>query len=209
MLYVIFYLSILITPILIYYYFFNIEKLSTININNNGKSIIEFSIISNLLVFLSLYFFYTFPFYYNSFVEIKKFNLKKFFIYAFLLLIFIVLSFLEIVNFDNYGGGIIYKISKIINFNLLFYVSAYFGLVLIMLNFNLNNLLIYLCIIFAFPVSIVYQKYFDPLLILVLTTITTSGLLNKIIMENKINLIILFSYFGLFLLASNYYYYYY
>ena len=207
MLYVIFYLLILITPILIYYYFFNIEKLSTININNNGKSILKFSIISNLLVFLSLYFFYTLPFYYGSFIKIKKLNLKKFFIYALLLLIFIVMSFLETVNFGNYGGGVIYKTSKMINFNLLFYVSAYFGLVMIMLNLNFNNLLVYLCIIFAFPVSIIYQKYFDPLLILVLTTITTSGQLNKIIAENKINLIILFSYFSLFLLTSNYYYY--
>lgn len=199
-------LLILIAPLLIYYYFFNIEKLSTINVNNEGKSIFEFSIITNLFVFLSLYFFYTIPFYLSSLIEIKKLSLKKIFTYAFLLVIFIVLGFLETVNFDNYGGGVIYKISKITNFNLLFYIFAYFGLILIMLNLNSNNLLIYLCIIFAFPVAIVYQKYFDPLLILVLTTITTNGQLNKIIEKKKINLFVLFSYFGLFLLASNYYY---
>ena len=49
---------ILITPIIIYYfYFFNIQKLSNINIDNGGKSIFEFSIYTNFLVFLSLYFF--------------------------------------------------------------------------------------------------------------------------------------------------------
>ena len=40
---------------------------------------------------------------------------------------------------------------------------------------------------FLFPVALIYQKYFDPLLILVLTTITTGGQLNEII--EKINLI--------------------
>ena len=198
---------ILITPIVIYYfYFFNIQKLSNINIDNEGKSIFEFSIYTNFLVFLSLYFFYTIPFYVNSFFEIKNISLAKFLIYVIIFIIFISFGFFEIVNFDNYGGGIFYKISKIIHFNLFFYLFAYFGLVLIMQNINSNNLLIYLCIIFAFPVTIVYQKYFDPLLILLLTTITLGGQLNRIIEENKMNLIIIFTYFGLFLLGTNFYY---
>ncbi len=198
---------ILITPIIIYYfYFFNIQKLSNINIDNEGRSIFEFSIYTNFIVFLSLYFFYTIPFYVNSFFEIKNVSLAKFSIYVFFLIIFVSFGLLEIVNFDNYGGGIFYKISKIINFDLFFYLFAYFGLVLIMQNINSNNLLIYLCIIFAFPVTIVYQKYFDPLLILSLTTITLGGQLNKIIEENKMNLTVIFTYFGLFLLGTNFYY---
>lgn len=203
-LFTILYLLILFLPLLIYYYyFFSIQKLPNISDDNDGKLIF---IISNFFVFLSLYFFYTLPFYLNSILKIKKISLKKTSICLFLFLIFLFLSFNNIISFDKYGGGIIFKISKIIKFELLFYISAFFGLLLLLFNFNKNNLIVYFCIIFAFPVTVIYQKYFDPLLILSLTTITVGGQLNKIIREGKLNLFVLFSYFSLFLIATNFHY---
>tara|TARA_B100000900_G_scaffold354428_1_gene323126 strand:- start:3053 stop:4297 length:1245 start_codon:yes stop_codon:yes gene_type:complete len=201
------YLTAIFVPYFIYYYFVLIQYLSNYELNNNQDSIFKFSVISNILVFLSLYFFYTIPFYFNVFKTFKKiFTIRKLLICISALIVFVFIVFFNPINFNEFGGGIFFKISKIFNNNLLFYFSAYFGFLLLLLNLNLNNFIIYLCIAFSFPVAIIYQKYFDPLLILSLTTITIGGQLNKIIGENKINLIILFLYFGLFLLGSNFYY---
>ena len=200
------YLSILFLPYLIYYYLFLSKNFINFELDNNQKTIFSFSIFSNIFVFLSLYFFYTLPFYFSSFNKIISINNKKISIILILLIVFLIISFFDPVNFTLYGGGIFYKISTILGYDIFFYISVYFGLILLLLNLNFNNFIIYICIIFLFPVALIYQKYFDPLLILVLTTITTGGQLNEIIEKNKLNLITLFLYFGIFLIASNIYY---
>ena len=200
------YLSILFLPYLIYYYLFFSKNFTNFELEINQKSVFKFSIFSNILIFLSLYFFYTLPFYFNSFNKIITINIKKISIILVLLIFFLIIGFFDPVNFNLYGGGIFYKISTILGYDILFYISAYLGLLLLLLNLNFNNFIIYICIIFLFPVALIYQKYFDPLLILTLTTITTGGQLNEIIEKNKLNLITLFLYFGIFLIASNIYY---
>ncbi len=200
------YLSILFIPYIIYYYFVFDNNFANFEFDSNQKLVFNFSILSNIFVFLSLYFFYTLPFYFNFFKKRITINFKKISIIIFLLIVFLIINYIDPVNFDLYGGGIFYKISSTLGYNILFYTSVYLGLLLLMLNLNFNNFIIYLCIIFSFPVALLYQKYFDPLLILVLTTITTGGQLNKIIEKNKLNLITFFLYFGIFLIASNIYY---
>ena len=200
------YLSILFLPFFIYYFFFIIKNFKNFEFDNNQKLVFNFSILSNIFVFLSLYFFYTIPFYLNSLKRVITINLKKKLILISLLIVFLITSLIDPVNFGLYGGGILYKISTILGYDILFYISIYLGLLLLLLNINFNNFIIYLCIIFSFPVVILYQKYFDPLLILVLTTITTGGQLNEIIEKNKLNLITFFFYFGIFLIVSNIYY---
>ena len=106
----------------------------------------------------------------------------------------------------SYGGGVFYKISEIVNFKYLFYITVFFGYILISKNFNRNNLIIYFCIIFAFPFAIIYQKYFDPMLILSIVALTKSDKFNKIIDSNKINAKLVFIYYFLFWIASNFYY---
>ena len=80
------------------------------------------------------------------------------------------------------------------------------GTLLILINLNKNNFIVYLCLIFAFPTIIIYQKYFDPLLIMAVLTLTKDGMLNRILNLNKINLIYIYSYFIFFLIISNLYY---
>ena len=56
-----------------------------------------------------------------------------------------------------------------------------------------------MCLIFAFPTIIIYQKYYDPLLIMTILTLTKGGILNQILNLNKVNLIYIYGYFIFFL----------
>ena len=103
------------------------------------------------------------------------------------------------------------KIANLNNTNPLLFLSSISFVSLIVLDFffkekRFENYSLLIILILTFPIYTIYQKYFDPLLILVLTTITTGGQLNEIIEKNKLNLITLFLYFGIFLIASNIYY---
>ena len=80
------------------------------------------------------------------------------------------------------------------------------GTLLILINLNKNNFIVYLCLLFAFPTIIIDQKYFDPLLIMTILTLTKGGMLNQILNLNRINLIYIYSYFIFFLIISNLYY---
>ena len=71
---------------------------------------------------------------------------------------------------------------------------------------NTNNIIVYICLILAFPTVIVYQKYYDPLLILTILTITEKGTINELVQMVKVNLKFLYLYFFSFLILCNLYY---
>ena len=98
------------------------------------------------------------------------------------------------------------KISLISNIYEIFFLTSFFGALLLSLNININNFIIYLCLIFAFPTILIYQKYYDPLLILTLFTLTKEGIINKFITKQEININYLYLYFFIFLISSNIYY---
>jgi len=199
----IFLIIIIFIPFIIYYYYF--FKVNIVYSDFN-KNTFDINILNNILIFSSLYLFYTIPFYINSFTEIKKnilSNLNKFPIIFF---IFGVIYFYYPITLDALGGGIFIKISNILGNKIIFLTSAFFGSFLILLNLNKNNFVVYLCLIFAFPTIIIYQKYYDPLLIMTILTLTKGGMLNQILNLNKINLIYIYSYFISFLIISNLYY---
>ena len=190
-------------PFIIYYYYFFKTNIIHQDLSNNVFSI---NILNNILIFTSLYLFYTIPFYINYFTEIKKNvskNLNKFLIIFF---VFGVIYFYYPITLDILGGGIFIKISSILDNKIIFLASSFFGTFLILLNLNKDNFIVYLCLIFAFPTIIIYQKYYDPLLIMTILTLTKGGMLNQILNLNKINLIYLYSYFIFFLIMSNLYY---
>ena len=190
-------------PFIIYYYYFFKTNIIHQNLSNNVFGI---NILYNVLIFSSLYLFYTIPFYINNFTEIKKNiskNLDKFLIIFF---VFGIIYFYYPITLDALGGGIFIKISNILNNNIIFLASSFFGTFLILLNLNKNNFVVYLCLIFAFPTIIIYQKYYDPLLIMSILTLTKGGMLNQILNLNRINLIYIYSYFMSFLIISILYY---
>ena len=199
----IFLITIIFIPFFVYYYYF--FKANIIN-QSFDKNSFDIGILNNILIFSSLYLFYTIPFYINNFTEIKKNiskNLDKFLIIFF---VFGIIYFYYPITLDALGGGIFIKISNILNNNIIFLASSFFGTFLILLNLNKNNFVVYLCLIFAFPTIIIYQKYYDPLLIMTVLTLTKDGMLNHILNLNKINLIYIYSYFIFFLIISILYY---
>ena len=193
-------------PLIWYYYYFLEINFSKLNTFESTTSPFELNFFKNLLIFLSLYFFYTIPLYTNIFLKIKKDIIKYFFYILILFLIFLSIYSLNGIIFDEYGGGFFIKISKILNRKELFFIASFVGAFLLCKNMNTNNIIVYICLILAFPTVIIYQKYYDPLLILTIFTITEKDTINELIQMVKINLKFLYLYFFSFLLLCNLYY---
>ncbi len=199
----IFIIIIIFIPFVVYYYYF--FKANIIG-QSFGKNTFDIDILNNILIFSSLYLFYTIPFYINNLTEIKKNifkNLNKCLITFF---VFGAIYFYYPISLNTFGGGVFIKISNILNSKIIFLASSFLGTLLILINLNKNNFIVYLCLIFAFPTIIIYQKYYDPLLIMTVLTLTKGGVLNQILNLNRINLIYIYSYFIFFLIISIWYY---
>lgn len=190
-------------PFLKYYYLFIQQNY---NYTEVAPSPFKMNLINNILIFFSLYFFYLAPFYFDKIFKIRLSKIKNLFFYLFSFLLFLSISLYDPFTFQIYGGGIFYKISQIINFKYVFYTSSFLGFIIIWWNFNRNNLIVYLCILFAFPFEVIYQKYYDLLLILSIITLTKDDNLKNIFLNNNLNLKFIYFYNFIFLIACNYYY---
>ena len=193
-------------PLIWYYYYFLEINFSKLNTFESTTSPFELNFFKNLLIFLSLYFFYTIPLYTNIFLKIKKDIIKYFFYILILFLIFLSIYSINGIIFGEFGGGFFIKISKILNRKELFFIASFVGAFLLCKNMNTNNIIVYICLILAFPTVIIYQKYYDPLLILTIFTITEKDTINELIQMVKINLKFLYLYFFSFLILCNLYY---
>ena len=163
------------------------------------------------LVFFTMYLFYIFPFFFQSenYDKLKEFFKDKVIFFFIVTIIFILLFFYYELPQNKYGGGMIYKISQLINSNLFFIFLSYMGAILISLtiNFNFKNLLVLLIFCFMFPFATVYQKYFDPLMIIIFFGMINSNLIYNNINLKKININFIFIYFIIFLVGANIHYY--
>ena len=193
-------------PLIWYYYYFLEINLSGLNTLESATSPFKLNYFKNLLIFLSLYFFYTIPLYTNIFLEIKKNIINYFFFILVLFLIFLSIYFTSNLIFDEFGGGFFVKASRILNIKELFFIASFVGALLLCKNMNTNNIIVYICLILAFPTAIIYQKYYDPLLILTIFTITEKDKISELIQMVKINLKFLYLYFFSFLILCNLYY---
>jgi len=193
-------------PLIWYYYYFLEINFSGLNTLESATSPFKLNYFKNLLIFLSLYFFYTIPLYINIFLEIKKNIIKYFFYILVLFLIFLSIYFTSDLIFDEFGGGFFVKASRILNRKELFFIASFMGALLLCKNMNANNIIVYICLILAFPTAIIYQKYYDPLLILTIFTITEKDKISELIQMVKINLKFLYLYFFSFLILCNLYY---
>ena len=167
------------------------------------------NIFINILVFTSLFFFYFFPFVLNKYSLrdfIKKISERKFLLMVFFSLSLSILIFINI-PILSHGGGVFYKISKVTNLNFITVFSMLGFLVLICFNDLVKkNYLIYLILIFSYPFIYVYQKYYDPLIFIVIFSLVESKFIKDLIENNKINIYLVLMYFFLFLAGSNLYY---
>ena len=167
-------------------------------------------LIFSSLVFFTMYLFYIFPFFFQSenYFQIKNFYNKKKILFFIITIIFILISLYYDLPQNEYGGGIIYKISQLIDLKLFFIFLSYVGAILIMLTINLNfkNLLILFLLCSMFPFATIYQKYYDPLMIIIFFGMIQSNLIYESIDLKKINLLFVFTYFLFFLVSANIYY---
>lgn len=203
---VLIFLIIILIPSFIYLYFFFFTEKQTLTL----AATINFNFLYNFLVFSSLFFFYFFPFFYCFFLKKKKFkeiifnNLNKFW----LLLVFysLLLIFYQIPDVQ-YGGGIFYKISALIDIRIFFIFSFLGSISLILFNkFNINNIIIYSILIFSFPFIFVYQKYYDPLFYLTFFTLVDNNFNETLFKKNNFVMKFFLIYNFAFLIGSIYYY---
>ena len=198
--------SILIIPMIFYTYKYLLSS-SDYVIKGFAKPDLIFS----PLVFFTMYLFYIFPFFFQSenYDKLKKFFKDKVIFFFIVTIIFILLFFYYELPQNKYGGGMIYKISQLINSNLFFIFLSYMGAILISLtiNFNFKNLLVLLIFCFMFPFATIYQKYFDPLMIIIFFGMINSNLIYNNINLKKININFIFIYFIIFLVGANIHYY--
>lgn len=163
----------------------------------------------NLLIFTSLFFFYLFPVLLNKNclkIIFQKVINNKFFFTLLFVCIFFTIILNDIPNLFN-GGGVFYKISELTNFNFLALFS-FLGVLsmLIFANLNKKNCLIYLTLIFAFPFIYVYQKYYDPLIFVIIFTLLKSDVIKSLVENEKLNNFLVLAYFTIFLFGSYIYY---
>lgn len=203
--YLAFFSLILSIPALIYTYYF----IQT-NFDYATSGFTSPDLIFNLLTFFSMYLFYILPFFFqfkNLKVIKDRFNDNKF-CFILITIIFILIYFFYDQPNMPFGGGINYKIYQLLDSKVFFILISLVGIFLILLtvNLNYNNLLMLILLFFMFPFSIIYQKYYDPIMTIIFFSLIQSDLIYEKIKFKKINMYLVFIYFFIFLIGSNIYY---
>ena len=182
--YILLFNIILALPGFVYYHTFDYYLLS-VSVSDVDSSV-KYNIFNKIVIVSSLLFFYFIPFITKKTIfEIFDF-LKTIKGKFFLLVFFFICIFFF--NFPSgfFGGGVFYHLSQyIFSNNVLLFVI--FGLSLILFNvtklINIDNILLFVCLIlYNLQVSI-YHKYFDPLLLFILLFLVFN---NKIKKKNAI-----------------------
>ena len=167
------------------------------------ESFLTDNIFNNIYINFSILFFYLFPFvffYGNNFKEFKIFFIKNINVNLLSSLILFIL-FIKF-DYSTLGGGFYFQLinnylsreSFFIICLLGFYISYYF------IHNNINNFILTLIIFSIFNYEVIYQKYFDPLFIIIFFTLYKHNAIETIM--NNMNLKFknfFYTYFYLFL----------
>jgi hypothetical protein len=168
----------------------------------------SYTIITNFsIIFFCLLFFLINK---NNFFKIKDIliNINKFKIILFLSIF--LLLFLNYENHLAYGGGFFYKISNVFfNNNYFFYLTGFLGLIVFYTIYKIDKKIFYIILLINFN-SIAYitsQKYFDPILI-ILIFVLNKNFFSKNIITNHLNTLTFYclalAYFIAALINNNY-----
>tara|TARA_B100001057_G_C22833335_1_gene944285 strand:- start:1186 stop:2430 length:1245 start_codon:yes stop_codon:yes gene_type:complete len=196
-------------PIL--YYLTYYEHISYYIVNNSLNKTYH---LLNIIIFLNLILFYLFPFIisksiYKKMISILKTNLKK----ILLLVLFIFFVHYYILDYSNYvqgfGGGAFYKLFiNILNIPELLVLFSIISLVLLFcfLDKKVSNYIIIILLFFLYPLPVLFQKYYDPLLIIVLFSLLSFDKDININFLDKKYVVFPTIYFSSFYLFALYYY---
>ncbi len=156
------------TPAVVYYFLndFYLFDIAVFGVELSTK----INVFNKIIIILSLILFYFIPF-------INKENIKNYIIglkslYQEYTLIIFFLICIYFFNFPsgNFGGGIFFHFSQdILNNNLPLFAAFLLSITLFrsMQILNLNNILLFICLILYNPQVSIYHKYFDPLLLFI------------------------------------------
>ena len=162
-----------------------------------------------ILINSSIMSFYLIPIFFSILINFKNFFLDK---KNFLGLLAIIFSFLIIYllsdSFDyNYkvGGGFFLKLSILFfNNNLLFYFTSFLGFIFIIyLSIeNRNNLILLLLLLMGFSgYHYSFQKYFEPIFLIILFLLVSSKILSEFFKNYK-NLLYLYIYIFIYFMSA-------
>jgi len=196
-----------ITIITFFSFILTIPGIYYIYLLRTGKLITDFysdNFINNLLIFLSIILFYLIPFLIFSKKNIISILslLKVYKLYfIFVIIVFYFLSKGFNYDLNPHGGGVFYQGFKKYFELSFFYLLSPISLFLIYFFFRSNltpNILLLIIIFSSFFFNVIFQKYFDPLLLILFFTLFKSeNIKNKYIMFEK-KYIYYYLYFFLF-----------
>ena len=140
-----------------------------------------------------------------TYKKIKDLNLKKIDYLNFLILAFLVLIATFPFNYNpSLGGGFFIKLSMLIFNNLyFFFFTSFVGLICIYLFFREDKLsiLLFLLMIFGFSSYQIFQKYFEPMLIILVFSIIKYNK-NEIFLNSYKKILLFKSYFAVYLFSA-------
>lgn len=193
------------------YHLFNVNSFTGFTMMQTSMIFHSKNLFNNMILVPSIFFIYIVPFYLN-----KK-NLKDIFIFykenSLFLFINLILILFFFYFFDyptEIGGGIIYKIFYEFNFPFIFYLVIFTSYLFILHFLNSNfkeNFFILFLIIIMIQLDYIYQKYFDPLSLILIFCLFESKIVNNFINNLKENIKYLYLYFSVIYLGSLFYYY--
>ncbi len=199
-----------------FYYFFII--ISNYNFLGTLFSFGSINFYSNILIILSIILFYLIPIIFFdikfSFFSYYKKNYQNILLF-FLPIIFVYIldkfSLVNLIEFSYRGGGIFFKISKILNFEIELFISLLAFISLIILDYlfkenRIRNYFLLITLICCFPLVTIYQKYVDPLIYLMIFGLINSNYLKEMMMKGSIKILFIYGYFSSFYILTLIYY---
>jgi hypothetical protein len=165
---------------------------------NYSSNFITNNYANNIAFSITIFVIYLIPFYCtkDNFLGLIKYY-QKYKKKILLNTIFVTIIYIGFNYSLPYGGGVIYKI--IYNYNNYLYFFILFLSLIILTNFlsdnYKNNIVLILCIFLAFPLYAIYQKYFDPLSIILIFSLFKNFIIQKFINNLKYEIKFLYYYF--------------
>ena len=158
------------------FYFFN-APVSTIGLSD------QLNISNKIVIISSLILFYFIPFINKKMLGKMSYGFKDLKKQSILILFFLISVYFFSYPSGNFGGGIFYHLSQNLFANNIFLFVIFFLSIFLFQTanlINLNNLLLFLCLILYNLQASIYHKYFDPLLLFIfLFLITNNKITNK------------------------------
>ena len=152
------------------FYFFN-APVSTIGLSD------QLNISNKIVIISSLILFYFIPFINKEMLRKMSYGFKNLKKQSILILFFLISVYFFSYPSGNFGGGIFYHLSQNLFANNIFLFVIFFLSIFLFQTanlINLNNLLLFLCLILYNLQASIYHKYFDPLLLFIFLFLITN-----------------------------------